>query len=215
MRYVTLFPVLVLALGCSSLSDKFKGRVFLDSTTHKDDPPSWVKDTKISWEEDKKVLLKASHSVRGDERVNGCFDLSRLDAKEALLSEIANDIKGSLDNANQSLSESAEVILGKVRSGEFSGRITGLRFTDQYFERYFVAGVERVDCHSLGEIHENDYDRIKRNVVHKVAEADPRLKEAITKKQIDFFAPRAPASGLPEGENVEPSPKPETQAKRD
>jgi hypothetical protein len=183
---LTLFSMVVLVSACSSLVPQ--GRRFLDSSTREDSPPGWVRETKMTWERAGKVFLHSFHSIRGDERVNGCFDLARLDNKEALLSEIADEVKGSIDNAQQSISENAEEVLGKVRSAEFSGRITGLRFTDQYYERYLIGETERVDCHVLSEIKETDYNRIKREVVDKIAEVDPRLKEAISKKQIDFFS---------------------------
>lgn len=179
-----IITLLILA-GCTSVPHR--GRLFLDSTTHHDDPPAWVSSTRVTWEKEKKYFIRSSHTVRGDERVNGCYDLARLDTKELLLSELANDVRGQIDNAQQSISENAEAILGKVRSGEFEGRITGLRFSEQYFERYFVGDMERIDCHVLSEINEKDYNEIKRNVVHKIANVDPRLKEAITKGQIDFF----------------------------
>jgi hypothetical protein len=162
-------------------------RQFVDSTTHSDAPPDWVKTTKLAWEQNGKILLRSSYTVNGNDRLNGCFDLARMDSKEALLSEIANDVKGSLDNAQQSISENAEIVLGKVRSGEFSGRIIGLRFTDQYFERYLIGEVERIDCHVLGEVKQSDYNQIKRSVVQGIAAVDPRLREAISRKQIDFF----------------------------
>jgi hypothetical protein len=172
--------------SCASTSARM-GRVFLDSSTHSDDPPDWARDTKLVWERDGKIILRGSHTVRGDERVNGCYDLVKLDVKETILTEIATTLKGSLDNAQQSMSENAEVVLGKVRSGEYDGQLVGLRFTEEYFERYAVSGVERVDCHILGEIKQADYDRVKRAVVDKVVAVDPRLKEAITQKQVDFF----------------------------
>ena len=190
MKKLLLFTMALIS-ACSTLV--MEKRRFLDSTTHEDSAPSWVTAGKTAWEEKGKVLLKASHSIRGDERVNGCFDLAHLDAKEALLTEIADDVKGSIDNAQQSINENAESILGKVRTNEFSGRITGLRFTEQYFERYRIGETERVDCHVLSEIKESDYNRVKNLVVNKIAEVDPRIKEAISKKQIDFFKKETPA----------------------
>lgn len=176
---------LTLISACSSLDmDK---RRFLDSTTHEESSPRWVSNLKTTWEDKGKILLKSSHTVRGDERVNACFDLARLDAKETLLTEIAEDVRGTMDNAQQEISENAEAVLGKVRSAEFNGRITGLRFSEQYFERYLIGGVERVDCHVLGEIKESDYNRVKSLVVNKLTAIDPRIKEAISQKHIDFF----------------------------
>ncbi len=182
----------LMATGCSSLSLIPTGRLFLDSSSHEDSPPHWVRGTKAIWEKDGVVYFRSSHQIRGDERVNGCFDLARFDSKEALLSEIANDVKGSIDNAQQSISENAEVVLGKVRSGEFNGRILGLRFAEEYYERYVVGEAERVDCHVLGQIRQADFDQIKRTVVSGVVAVDARLREAIARKHIDFFN-RAPA----------------------
>lgn len=182
----------VVVFGCSS-TPPGQERVWLDSTTHKDNPPSWAEGLKIIWEDDGKVFIRSTQTVRGDERVNGCYDLAKLDAKEAILTELASEVSGSLDNAQQSINENAEIVLGKVRSGEFKGRITGLRHAQQYFERYKVGGTERIDCMVLSEMGREDYDKVKKSVLDQMQKVDERLREAITKKQIEFFdkAPEA------------------------
>jgi len=184
MNKIIVFLTILGLVGCATPGQK---RVFLDSSLHSDDPPKWVKSTKLIWNDDGKMFLKSSHIVRGDERTNGCFDLSKMNAKENLLSELANDVKGSIDNAQQSINENAEEVLGKVRSGQFEGRITGLRFSEEYFERYKIGEVERIDCFTLAEMKLSDYENLKRMVVNKIQAVDSRLKEAITKKQINFF----------------------------
>lgn len=180
MLFIALFTA-----GCASVSTE--RRVFLDSTTHTDSPPSWVNGTKVVWEEKDKVFVRATHTVRGNERVNGCFDLARLDSKETILSEIVNDVRGTLDTAQESISEDAELVLGKARTSEFKGRISGLRFSEQYYDRYLVGESERIDCHVLGEITQADHSRLKRELIHQIAATDPRIKEAISQKQIQFF----------------------------
>lgn len=176
----------LIVVGCSS-SPK---RIVLDSSG---DKPSWTDSPKLIWEEGGVVMLKASHTVRGNERPNGCVDLAKLDAKENLISEIKNDVKGSIQNAQQSISEDAEVILGKVRSSGFEGSVSGLRFYESYWEKYQVGEIEqKVQCHVLGKMKKEDYLATKRSIVHKVAAVDPRLKEAITQKQIDFFSNAKP-----------------------
>jgi len=169
-------------------------RVFVDSTSHRDDLPDWAKSTQTSWEKDGKIFVMATNNVRGTDRVDGCYDLARLNAKEQILSEIANDVRGRLDNAQQSISESAEVVLGKVRSGEFEGRLTGLRFSQAYYERYMLGETEKISCYVLSEIKQSDYDQVKRSVVDKVVAVDPKIKEAILSKQVDFFKGPSPAS---------------------
>ena len=82
-------------------------------------------------------------------------------------------------------------------SGKWEGTIYGFKVTEQYFERYLINGVERIDCYILTELTKQDYDKTKRSVVDKIVPEDPRIKEDIAKKQIDFFSEesRKPSSG--------------------
>lgn len=178
--------LLLLLAGCST-TQWSERRVFLDSTLHKDSAPDWVTSTRVREEKGGVIHLRALHGVRGNERVNGCFDLARLDAREVILSEIAADIKGRLDEAQQSLSESAELVLGKSRSEKFEGKMNGMKFTDEYFERYRIAEQERIDCYVLAELSVSDYQSLKRSILDQVTAADPRIKEAILAQQIHFF----------------------------
>ncbi len=193
MQRLIVLGLCVFVARCSSTTKHEAGRVFVDSSTHEDRPPQFVSSTKTTWEENGKVFFKSLHVVSGNERVNGCFDLAKLDSSETLLTEIANDVRGSIENAQQSISEQAEAVLGKVRSSEWSGRLTGLRHTENYFERYRIGDQERINCYVLSEMKLDDYAATKRRVVEKIAAVDPRLKEAINKKQIDFFE-RKPSS---------------------
>lgn len=155
-----------------------------------DGKPDWVNTTKITWNEGDQVFFRTQYTIRGDERVNGCFQLAKLETKETLLREISEEIRGQIDNAQQNISENAEIILNQSRSGEYSGRVTGLRYLEQYHERYKVDGTERIDCFVLGTIKKFDYETIRRAVVYKMAEVDPGLKQAMNKRQIDFFSPK-------------------------
>ncbi len=178
---------LVVLAGCSSIPKK----KILDASS--DSKPSWTESNKLIWEDGDAVVLRATHTVRGNERANGCVDLAKLDAKENLISEIKNNIKGSIDNAQQSIDESAEIIIGKVRTADFEGSISGLRFEEDFWQKYSTEGQEpKTQCYVLGKIKKEDYLATKRAVVNKIAAVDPRLKAAITKKQIDFFASQKP-----------------------
>jgi len=177
---ILLAGALVIA-SCSTTGSK---RI----TDSSGDKPSWAGSSRISWEENNKVFIRGTATVKGNERVDGCYDLAKLDAKEALVSEIQSYIKGILDNSIQSISENAEVVLGKSRTAEFEGKIMGLRFAERYFERAIVSDNERVECQLLSEISQKDYDRMKRLIVDKVQEVDPKIKEAIKQKHIDFFS---------------------------
>jgi len=157
--------------------------------------PEWVSSTKITWNENDQVFFRTQYTIRGDERVNGCFQLAKLDTKETLLREISEEIRGQIDSAQQSISESAEVVLNQSRASEFGGKVTGLRYLEQYHERYKVDGSERVDCFILGSIKKSDYESIRRAVVLKLAEVDPGLKQAMNKRQIEFFKPASEKAG--------------------
>jgi len=167
------------------------GRVFIDSTAHSDSLPTWATG-KLAWEGDGKVFIHANHTVMGSQSVDACYDLTKLDSTERLLSEISDDVKGRIDNASDSLNEDAETVLAKSRTSGYAGLVIGLRITEQYFERYTLGATERITCHSLAEIKQRDYDRVKRSVVDKIIAADPSIKNAVRQKQIDFFSAPKP-----------------------
>lgn len=182
--YLKMTGVLIGISGCAGMTQQ---RVFLDSSNHNDSPPSWVQSNKISWEDGDKHKFKIEQTVRGNERVNGCYDLARLNGHEAVLTEMAIDIRGKIDNANTSISEDAEIMLDKIRQGQFEGRVTGLKFREQYFERTKVAESERVSCYLLGEMSHSDYLKLQRSIVDKVAAIDPEIRKAIRSSQLDFI----------------------------
>lgn len=169
-------------VGCSSME-----RRFLDSSNHENKPPLWVKDLDVRSEDETKVQLKVTHTIRGDQRLNACFDMARLDLSEELLKEVAENLRGALDNAETHISEEAEVVLGKVRSSDYSGQLSGVIVKSRYFERYQIKDAERIDCHLLGEISKSDYRKLKQRIIDKLSQVDSKIKEAIAKKQVDFF----------------------------
>lgn len=161
-------------------------------TSSQDSRPSWVNSPKVTWLEGMQIYFKTQYSIRGDERLNGCYQLAKLESKEALLREIADEIHGQIDSAQQSLSENAELLLNQSRSSEFGGRVTGLRSLEQYHERTKVDGVERIDCYLLTSLSKADYDSIRREVIYKVVSVDPALKETLNRRQIQFYETKAP-----------------------
>lgn len=184
MRFGTYALSALLLLGCST------GRKS-EVTSVSGDKPGWVGDSRITWESGDQVFFRQEYSVRGDERLNGCYQLAKLEAKETLLREIAEDIKGQIDNAQQSLSESAELVLSQVRSSEYGGKVTGMKFLEQYHQRTVAGGVERLDCYILAALKKSDYDHVKRQVLFKVSEADPEIKQAIQNRAVQFFSKQA------------------------
>lgn len=180
-----------LVTSCSTSQKAVNGKTVLDTSKER---AEWIDNPKLSWELDGKVFVRATHTIRGDQKLSGCYDLAKLDAKEQLLTEMSSDIKGSIDNADTELSENAEVILGKVRSAKYEGTVYGFKNSEQYYERYLINGVERIDCSILSEQSKSDYDKTKRSVVDKLVAVDSKLKEAVLKKQINFFSDREPSN---------------------
>ena len=193
MKFVILLIPMFVLSACSSTSTV--KRVVLDESEQK---PSWVSQNKLVWDEGNKTYFKASQQVRGTERLSGCHDLAKLNGKSALISEIQDSIKGVLDSHEATLNENAEILLSKSRSSEFCGKIQGLRFTEEYFVRYAIGGEERIDCYDLAELSKDDYNKIKRSILYNIEEADPRIKEAIAQKHLDFFEAGKKGSELKE-----------------
>lgn len=186
---ITILLIGLMITACSSTGPR---KIILDQSSN--NKPAWTNSNKLAWQEEDHIYLRAIHTIKNNERINGCMDLAKLDAKENLISEIKNDIKGSIDNAQQSINVDAEVVLGKVRSSEFQGSISGLRFVEFYWEKYQMGNDEQVTtCHVLSQIKEKDYVKTKKAVLNNVIAIEPRIKEAISRKQIDFFRERSPS----------------------
>ena len=151
------------------------------------DKPTWVDSNKITWNDGSTVFIRSQYTIRGDERVNACYQLAKMDTKDVLLREISEDVRGQIDMAQQGISEEAEIILNQSTASEYGGKVTGFRFLERYHERYKLGEDERIDCFVLGKIRKGDYERIRRAVVFNVVQADPGLKKALTERQIDFF----------------------------
>lgn len=186
MRNLVMAGLIGGALAITACSSNPKKNVV--EAGNQENRPTWATGSKITWTEGDQVYFRSQYTIRGDERVNGCYQLARIDANTTLLREIAEDIRGQIDSAQQSISENAETILNQSVTSDFSGRVSGLRFLEQYHERYIASSTERVDCYVFSAIKKADYEAIRRSVVHKITEADPGLKAALNKKQIDFFS---------------------------
>jgi hypothetical protein len=164
--------------------------------------PAWVDGTESVWEKDDRVFFRSRRSIRGDERENGGLVMATNDNCERLLREIYGSIKAATDEAQLGLSEQAELVLGQVRSGKWEGPVYGLRAVAEYSERYLAcrsAGdcTERIDCWVLSSVSRADYNRTRSAIVDRVAAMDPRVREAIVRKQVDFFVQPLPGSPEP------------------
>ncbi|MDI9526254.1 MAG: hypothetical protein QM299_04515 [Pseudomonadota bacterium] len=102
-------------------------------------------------------------------------------------------MKGKIQEVVMDLSENAEYVLNKARSGEFEGTIYGMHDVEQYFERYELVNeaektrVQRINCYQLSFISKQDYAKTEQALVNQIIEVDPRIKEAMTHGMINFF----------------------------
>jgi hypothetical protein len=183
------FLSLLALVGCSTGAvrpDKLEKQVIDNGSGGS--PPAWVQDTKVSWIGDGNVhKFKAFHSIKGDERLNACFELARLDAQEQITSEIWADFKATVSHSTNGISESMEDIFVQSRNLETKSNIRGLRFTEAYHQRYLVNGTERVDCFVLGELTDGDYRQMRAHLLSPVVEANPELRKAIEDKHKEMF----------------------------
>jgi hypothetical protein len=182
-QILSLGALATLGAACSSSVKLVDKQILHESSAR----PAWVEQSRSNWDEGGKVRIKAMQEVRGTERLSGCFDLARLNAKSLVVGEIQTLIKGVLDTHEATISEQAEIVLSKSRSEEFGGKLTGVRYVEDYSVRYRLGDEERIDCYVLSEISREDYNKMKRSILTKVEEADPKLKEQILNRHIDFF----------------------------
>ena len=183
MRVALVFLLISLMFsGCSSTAKK----IVLDSSS--DRKPDWVKSSDLSWEKNDMYFFKGDYTIRGDERVNGCIDLAKMNVKEALITEIQESLRGALVSATESIQSSAEILLTKSQLSEYRGAISGLKFSSKYWEKYVLSNQEeKTSCYVLAKINKKDYLKTKKKIVDKVVSINPDLKKAIKNKQIDFF----------------------------
>lgn len=170
--------------SCSSATLSGLERRVIDSSGPR---PEWALGSKAVLEEGEILSFRSQSTVRGDERIGSCFDLSRLQVQERILTEIQSTLRGVLNQAQTSPSEAVELLLTKSLSSEFSGRIRGVRTTDEYFERYRIGDSERIECYTLNQIRKSEFDQIRQALVSQMVAADPAVKAALSEGQSTFF----------------------------
>jgi len=190
-KNLTIFFCLVLsvlAFGCSSTSVTKK--FIIDSSLNK---PDWVDKNSMYWSTDDGHYYKSMITIRGDQRLNGGYIIASNENRERLIRDISDRLKGKFQEVIMNLSENAEYLLNKARSGEFEGTIYGMRDMEQYFERYELVNeetkerIQKIDCYLLSFISNHDYAKTEQVFASQIIEVDPRIKEAMTQGMIKFF----------------------------
>ena len=127
--------------------------------------------------------------MRGDQRINACYDLARLGLFETILAEVRSELKAANDLASEGTSENEDALLTKSLSENLGGTLRGVKIRSRAFERYEINQVERIDCHVLSEMSERDYQKIKNEVVKAKTSVADAVSEAVREKQKEFFKP--------------------------
>jgi hypothetical protein len=184
--------VVLLLSGCAS-SDKpaediTQKRFVTDNSLRGQEPPKWVADTRQIWEEGAQINRRGQSTILGHQRLSACYELAKVEAKTGLLTEIQEEIKGFLDVGETGLSEDVESAFNRAVTTNFAGKINGLQVRENFYERYVVGGKERVDCFVLTAMKKTDFDSLRRSIINKVAEVDPRLRELAVQKQMALFS---------------------------
>lgn len=185
INLVLLFGAL--GLFSCSISPKVQQREILENSLRGESMPKWVAEAKVAWEEDSNHYFKSSYTVAGNQRINGCYDLAKLELKENLLSELSQDVKGELNLANEGISEGLDPLITKSVRTSIDGTIRGLKTQEQIFERYKISDIERVDCYVKSSMTKSDYQLLKNSVLKQMASVNAEVAEAVRKRQKDFF----------------------------
>jgi hypothetical protein len=179
--------MIMLSLFLTACTTLQSNRQVIDSNSSS--RPKWAEGTEVGWQEGDFTLLRSQYTVRGDQRINSCYDLARVDLKETLLTSLKDDITGELNLAGEGLSEGADPLLSKSFRSEFKGRVQGLSISEQYYERYVVGDVERIDCFVLSKIKNSDYQRLKTQLLTNLMQVSEEVAQAVRNRQKEFFAP--------------------------
>ncbi len=192
-KYVLTGLASILMAACSSNSTKEgtglngTSRVLLDNSMKGKEMPDWTQTTKVSWQDGDAYIFKGVYTVRGDQRVNGCYDLSTMEIQQRILSDIENSLRIEMNLANEGISENTDAMITKSIQSNMAGKIRGLRITDHAFERYRVLNNERVDCFVLGQMKSTDYQTLRSSVLSQMTSASPEVAAIVRKRQADFF----------------------------
>lgn len=177
--------VILLSLFLTACSSLQSNRKVIDSNSSS--RPKWAEGTEIGWQDGDFTLLRSQYTIRGDQRINSCYDLARVDLKETLLTSLKDDITGELNLAGEGLSEGADPLLSKSFRSEFKGRVQGLSISEQYYERYLVGDVERIDCFVLSKMKNSDYQRLKSQLLTNLIQVSEEVAQAVRGRQKEFF----------------------------
>lgn len=161
-------------------------KVILDQSYDK--KPEWIQKQEVTWTEGKNIYYKNSYTIRGDQRINACYELARLSLYENIVSEIGSKFKAENNLASEGTLESENDLITKSVTENVSGYLKGIRIKSRGFERYSLKENERVDCHILTEISQSDYEKMKNRINQEIISVSADVAQQVRDKQKRFFA---------------------------
>ena len=187
-KRIALISVEVLIFaGCANTPVSSKNTKIIIEQSYSGSKPEWIAKDLISWSDDQLVYFKTSYTIRGDQRVNGCYELAKLLINETLVGEIKSEVKAESNLANEGISEGNDVLLTKSITHTSEGIVKGLRSIAQAYERSLTNEIERVECFVLTQIPKSEYAALKSQSINNLLSVKREVAEAVRKRQSEFF----------------------------
>ena len=165
-------------------------KVIVDKSS---ETPEWTLSSQIVEEKDDFVFIVGKETIMGNQRLSGCYEIASFDVRNRLIREMSESIKGEISQYMPDINENSESVFTKVATSKWNGKISGLQNESEYFERYRIKeansknAIERINCFVRSKISKGDYNKLKMSYLNELKEADPKIKEAIANKQLNFF----------------------------
>ena len=189
MKKLVLTSLLCLAACSTNNLKSYSGKVTLENSVRSSEVPAWVADYKTNWEEGDKYYFKTSYTILGSQRINGCYDLAKLELKANVLSEVSEKIKSEINQASEGISDNLDPLIAKAITSETGGEIKGLKVIGQVHERYLINGNEKQECFILGSMDKLDYLNLKGAAFNRALSVSKQVTENIRNRQSQFFQP--------------------------
>lgn len=187
MKYFTLSILLLNFYSCASAPEGQK-LVVLERSTKGNDLPTWTSNSEMSWNNNDEIQLKGQYTLKGNQRVNACYDLAKGDARENLVSEMSVNFQSEINSYTQGISADENIELNKMFISQAKNKITGLRVSESAFERVLVNSEERINCFVLFSISKKSYQENMANAKSEVSKVNSEIIEKMKSRGLDFFS---------------------------
>ena len=179
--------VIFLLAGCSSNGIKEQAKIIIERSTRENSLPNWVSETKVNWMKDDKIFYKSQYSIRGDQRINACFDLAKAEAKEKLIDEVKTNFRSETNGYIQGAKEQDNIELNKMFISSVDSIISGFRLSETAYERFAISNSERIDCFVLYEMTAKDLSDLKTRILTRNSSVNKEIQKVIIERGVSFL----------------------------